>query len=56
MTLMNDVHTPLGMLLVPRGYEVTESFLIRMRNFGPGILAEEVLVVDGPTANRSPSR
>jgi CheY-like chemotaxis protein len=53
MTFMNDVHTPLGMLLVPRGFEVTESFLVRMRNFGPGILAEEVLVIDRPQTSRS---
>jgi len=45
MTLMHDLRTPLGTLLVPRGFEVTETFLQRIVNFGPGILAEKVQVL-----------
>jgi len=30
--------------LVPKGFEVTEAFLERVRNFGPGILQERVRV------------
>ena len=50
MTLMHDLRTPLGTLLVPRGFEVTETFLQRIANFGPGILAEKVQVLV-PAAN-----
>ncbi len=45
MTVLQDVHTEGGMLLVPRGFEVTESFMHRMQNFGAGILAEKVMVL-----------
>ena len=45
MTILQEVHTEGGMLLVPRGFEVTESFMQRMHNFGPGILAEKVMVL-----------
>jgi CheY-like chemotaxis protein len=44
MIILDDVHTPLGVLLVPKGFEVTEVFIQRMRNFGPGILAERIRV------------
>jgi hypothetical protein len=30
---------------VPKGYEVTETFLERMRNFGSGMLTEKVRVL-----------
>ncbi len=43
--MMQDVYTHLGTLLVPRGFEVTGSFLERMRNFGGNLLAEEVKVL-----------
>lgn len=45
MIMMQDVYTHLGTLLVPRGFEVTESFLERMRNFGGSLLTEEVKVL-----------
>lgn len=45
MILMHDLRTPLGTLLVPRGFEVTEVFLQRIVNFGAGILAEKVQVL-----------
>lgn len=45
MTIMNDLRTHMGTLLVPRGFEVSETFLERMRNFGPTILAEKIKVL-----------
>jgi hypothetical protein len=44
MILMDDLRTELGTLLVSRGYEVSQSFVERMRNFGPGLLDERVRV------------
>ena len=44
MTILQDVRTELGMLLIARGFEVTERFTERIRNFGPGLLAEKVAV------------
>ena len=35
MVIMQDIRTQLGTLLVPRGFEVTNIFLERSRNFGP---------------------
>jgi hypothetical protein len=32
------------MLLVPRGFEVSEAFLHRLHNFGSGILAQKIQV------------
>jgi response regulator RpfG family c-di-GMP phosphodiesterase len=48
MVFMDDLRTPVGTLLVPTGFEVTETFLERMRNFGPGILQERVRVMAAP--------
>jgi response regulator RpfG family c-di-GMP phosphodiesterase len=47
MVFMDDLYTHVGTLLVPKGFEVTETFLERARNFGPGILQEKVRV-SGP--------
>jgi response regulator RpfG family c-di-GMP phosphodiesterase len=47
MVFMDDLRTSVGTLLVPRGFEVTETFLERLRNFGPGILQERVRVSQG---------
>jgi len=44
MVFMDDLFTQIGTLLVPKGFEVTETFLERARNFGPGILQEKVRV------------
>jgi response regulator RpfG family c-di-GMP phosphodiesterase len=44
MVFMDDLLTQMGALLVPKGFEVTETFLERARNFGPGILQEKVRV------------
>jgi response regulator RpfG family c-di-GMP phosphodiesterase len=48
MVFMNDLRTPVGTLLVPKGFEVTATFLERVRNFGPGILQERVRVLAAP--------
>jgi hypothetical protein len=44
MILMDDLRTDLGTLLVSRGYEISQSFIDRMRNFGPGLLEERIRV------------
>ncbi len=44
MIILDDLRTHMGTLLVPKGFEVTEVFIERMRNFGPGILAERIRV------------
>jgi response regulator RpfG family c-di-GMP phosphodiesterase len=44
MVFMDDLYTQVGTLLVPKGFEVTETFLERARNFGPAILQEKVRV------------
>jgi response regulator RpfG family c-di-GMP phosphodiesterase len=45
MVFMDDLRTNVGTLLVPKGFEVTETFMERLRNFGPGILQERVRVM-----------
>lgn len=45
MVFLDDLRTPVGTLLIPKGFEVTETFLERVRNFGPGILQEKVRVM-----------
>jgi hypothetical protein len=49
MTLLKEVRTEQGALLVPQGFEVTASFLERMRNFTPNILNELVKVLIRPS-------
>jgi response regulator RpfG family c-di-GMP phosphodiesterase len=53
MVFMDDLRTHIGTLLVPKGFEVTNAFLERARNFGPGILDEKVrvMVASNPLAN-----
>jgi response regulator RpfG family c-di-GMP phosphodiesterase len=46
MVFMDDLRTAVGALLVPKGFEVTETFLERVRNFGPAILQEKIRVMD----------
>jgi response regulator RpfG family c-di-GMP phosphodiesterase len=50
MVFMDDLRTQVGALLVPKGFEVTEIFMERARNFGPGISEEKVRIL----APRSP--
>lgn len=45
MTIMDDLRTHMGTLLVPRGFEVSQTFIERMRNFGTTILAEKIKVL-----------
>jgi hypothetical protein len=45
MVLMDDLYTQAGSLLVPKGFEVSETFLERTRNFSQGILEQRVRVV-----------
>lgn len=42
MTFMDELRTNFGVLIVPKGFEVTESFCERMRNFNEALLAENV--------------
>jgi hypothetical protein len=44
MVIMQDIRTHLGTLLVARGFEVSNAFLERSRNFGPELLNEIVKV------------
>jgi response regulator RpfG family c-di-GMP phosphodiesterase len=44
MVFLDELRTSVGALLVPKGFEVTETFLERVRNFGPNILQEKVRV------------
>jgi response regulator RpfG family c-di-GMP phosphodiesterase len=45
MTIMEDLRTHTGTLLVPRGFEITPTFLERLHNFGSGMLAEKIKVL-----------
>jgi response regulator RpfG family c-di-GMP phosphodiesterase len=45
MVFLEDIRTHMGTLLVPKGFEVTATFLERMRNFGSGMLMEKVKVL-----------
>jgi response regulator RpfG family c-di-GMP phosphodiesterase len=45
MTIMHDLRTHLGTLVVPRGFEVSEPFLEKLKNFGAAILNEKVKVL-----------
>jgi response regulator RpfG family c-di-GMP phosphodiesterase len=51
MVFMEDLFTQVGTLLVPKGFEVSETFLERARNFGPGILQEKVRVTAAAKSN-----
>jgi response regulator RpfG family c-di-GMP phosphodiesterase len=45
MTILDDVRTHLGTLLIARGFEVSPLFLDRLRNLGAAILSEQVKVL-----------
>jgi response regulator RpfG family c-di-GMP phosphodiesterase len=45
MIIMQDLRTSMGTLLVPRGFEVSETFLQRLHNFGSGMLDEKIKVL-----------
>lgn len=44
MTILQDIRTEQGTLLVARGFEATEQFLERIKTFGPGLLSGKVQV------------
>ena len=44
MIIMQDIRTHQGTLLVARGFEVSNTFLDRSRNFGSELLNEVVKV------------
>jgi len=46
MIVMQDVRLRGGMLLVARGFEVTESFIERLNNYTDGQVMEQLLVAD----------
>lgn len=50
MTLTEDLRTNNGTLLVPRGFEVTLTFLERIRNYGAEFLSEKVKVLSAAPA------
>ena len=45
MTIINDLRTHTGTLLVPRGFEITRTFLERLQNCGASVLDESVKVL-----------
>ncbi len=45
MVMLEELRTHTGTLLVPKGFEVTPTFLERMSNFGSGMLNEKVRVL-----------
>jgi response regulator RpfG family c-di-GMP phosphodiesterase len=45
MVIMQDVRTPRGLLFVARGFEVTNVFVERIRNFGQDLLDRPVKVL-----------
>jgi response regulator RpfG family c-di-GMP phosphodiesterase len=47
MTIMQDIRTSMGTLLVPKGFEVTHTFRERISHFGPDLLSERVKVLVG---------
>jgi response regulator RpfG family c-di-GMP phosphodiesterase len=55
MVFMDDLRTAVGALLVPKGFEVTEIFLERVRNFGPAMLQEKIRVMDAAKPGPTPS-
>ncbi len=57
MTLLEDLRTSNGTLLVPRGFEVTQTFLERIRNYDATFLGEKVkaLVPASPASGTAPA-
>jgi hypothetical protein len=58
MIILDDVRTDRGLLLVSRGYEVSPSFVDRVRNYGSVLLEKRVRIERaGPmTTGRDSSR
>lgn len=54
MTVLQDLRTHLGTVVLPKGAEVTDTFIQRIPVFGPELMAEEVdVLVPGSAALRS---
>ncbi len=52
MAFIDDLRTHMGTLLVPKGFEVTDVFLERLRNYGSGMLDDKVrMIVNASTPN-----
>ncbi len=45
MILMDELRSEFGVLLVPRGFEISEAFVGRLRNLGSKLLGESVRVM-----------
>jgi response regulator RpfG family c-di-GMP phosphodiesterase len=56
MVIMQDVRTPRGLLFVARGFEVTNVFLERIRNFGQELLDRPVKVLVHGNAGQEGTR
>jgi response regulator RpfG family c-di-GMP phosphodiesterase len=56
MVIMQDVRTPRGLLFVARGFEVTNVFLERIRNFGQDLLDRPVKVLLHSHPEAAPGR
>jgi hypothetical protein len=50
MIILDDVRTHMGTVVAPKGFEVTEVFIERMRSFGPENLVERIRVSTTPAA------
>jgi len=50
MIILDDVRTHMGTVVAPKGFEVTEVFIERMRNFGPENLVELIRVSTIPAS------
>lgn len=55
MVFMDELRSEFGVLLVPRGFEVSESFITRMKNYGATLLNTDVRVlIKGGARNDDP--
>jgi hypothetical protein len=48
MTILQEIRTRMGVLLVPKGFEVTRSFMERISTFAPELLDMNVRVTSRP--------
>ena len=49
--ILDDLRTTVGTLLVPKGFEVTETFLQRIRNFDSALLQSKIRVMTATAIN-----
>ena len=52
MTLLQEIRTPAGALLVPKGFEVTKTFLDRIANIAPELLEIPVRAIKFDTKSK----